>query len=71
MQDKKTNVEASVELAKMAFGADDPKVEIARGIATDCADVTHDDRCEAAVKAFECSIAAGQKRGVKFEDLGL
>ncbi|XP_055326704.1 uncharacterized protein LOC129580383 [Sitodiplosis mosellana] len=71
IKDKKTDVEASVEIAKMAFGADDPKVSIARQISTECAGVTHDDRCEAAVKAYECGVAAGQKLGVKFEDLGL
>lgn len=71
IQDKKTNVEASVELAKMAYGADDPRVEIARKMSTECAAVTADERCDAATKAYECTVAVAHKLGVKFEDLGL
>ena len=55
----------------MAFGADDPRVEIARKISSECSAVTADERCDAATKAYECSVAVGQKLGVKFQDLGL
>lgn len=53
----------------MAFGADDIKVSQSRDIATDCASVTDDDRCEATVKMYECALASGAKRGIKVEDL--
>ncbi|XP_031634712.1 general odorant-binding protein 28a-like [Contarinia nasturtii] len=69
IQNKKPNVEASVELAKMAFGADDPKVEQSRKIAAACAHMTADDRCEAAVQMYECSIDEAKKLGIEFKDL--
>lgn len=53
----------------MAFGPDDPKVNHARDIATACAEVTDANRCEAASKIYECSIAAAQKLGIKMEEL--
>lgn len=71
IQDKKTNVEASVELAKMAYGADDPRVEIARKISSECSTVTADERCDAATVAYECGVTVAQKLGIKFQDLGL
>lgn len=69
IKDKKTSIEGSVEIATMAFGAEDIRVSQARDIATDCSGVTADDRCEAAVKMYECAVAAGTKRGLKFEEL--
>lgn len=53
----------------MAFGADDPKVNQAREIASACSNITGDDRCEAAVKMYECSIDAAKKLGIEFKDL--
>lgn len=53
----------------MAFGADDIKVTYAREIATECNSVTDDDRCEAAAKLYECSVAAAKKRNIEFKDL--
>lgn len=55
----------------MAFGADDPRVNIAREISTECNGVTDSDHCEAAAKIYICSVGAAEKRGVKFQDLGL
>lgn len=69
IQNQRTNVEASVELAKMAFGPDDIRVTHAKEIATECAEITDPERCEAAVKMYQCSIAAGAKRGLKLGDL--
>lgn len=69
IENRKTNVEASVALAKMAFGDDDPKVGFARDIANDCIDTTDEDRCEAAFKMYECGFEAGKKRGIDFTDI--
>lgn len=69
IEDRKTNIKASTELASMAFGADDPKVAIATQIATDCHDKTHEDRCEAAVKLYECSIEMAKKHGINPQEL--
>lgn len=55
----------------MAYGEDDPRVEIARKISSECSGVTADERCDAATKAYECGVAVGQKLGIKFQDLGL
>lgn len=52
----------------MAFGAEDVKVTYAREIATECAEVTDADRCEAAAKMYECSVAAAKKRNLEFKD---
>lgn len=59
----------TTELAKTAFGDDDPKVAISTKVAEDCHEVTDPNRCEAAGKLYECSINAAAKYGVKFEDL--
>lgn len=59
----------TTELAKTAFGDDDPKVAIATKVAEDCHNSTDPDRCEAANKLFACSLKAAQKYNVKFEDL--
>lgn len=69
IQDKKTNVEATVKLAKMSYGADDPRVELARTISTTCADVTDADRCEAAGKIHECATEKAKELGVEMKEL--
>lgn len=69
IENRRTNIEAAFELAKTAFGADDPKVANARDIATECHETTDDDRCIAAVKMYECGLEGGKKRGINFHDL--
>lgn len=56
------------KLAKNAFGADDPKVDLAIAIAKECVDVTDPDRCEAAAKMYDCGRKGAEKRGIKFEN---
>lgn len=53
----------------MAFGADDPKVSQSREIATKCHEETDTDRCEAALKMYDCGIATGKQLGINFHDL--
>lgn len=69
IQDKKTNVEAAVELAKMAFGSEDIRVTHAKEIAMECSGINDPERCEGAVKMYRCSLDAGAKRGLKVGDL--
>lgn len=47
----------------MIFDDDEKKVEQVRIVATECADVTDGDRCEAAFKIMECAVKAGKERG--------
>ena len=53
----------------MAFDGDAKKVQMARDLANDCAGITDPDRCEAAVKIFECGHNAVKTRGITFEDV--
>lgn len=69
MKNNQVDVERTVEVAKIAFDNDDNKVNMARELANDCAGITDEDRCEAAVKIFECGHAAIKKRGITFEDV--
>lgn len=68
MKDNKVNVEANVEMAKKVFDNDPLKVQTATDIANECAAVTDPDRCEAAVKIFECFLKATSSRGIKMGD---
>lgn len=53
----------------MAYDGDAKKIETARGLANDCINITDSDRCEAAIKIFECGHAAAKNRGMTFEDV--
>lgn len=44
-------------------------MEIAREIANACLDVTDGDRCQAAVKIFECMHKDAQSKGISHDDL--
>lgn len=69
MKNNQVDVERTVEVAKFAFNGDETKVQMARELANDCVGITDDDRCEAAVKLFECGHSALKKRGISFEDV--
>lgn len=56
-------------MAKQAFGVDDPKVEVARHIATTCGiKVTETERCEAATQLYACSKEESIKMGYEFRE---
>lgn len=62
------NVDGVVALAKSAFGDDAATLQTAHDIATDCAGITHENRCEAALILLECSVNAHKSRGLNFGD---
>lgn len=69
MKNNQVDVENTAALADMAYDGDVTKVSMARDLANDCTGVTDADRCEAAVKIFECGHIAAKKRGLDFEDV--
>lgn len=69
MKNNQVDVESTVAIADMAFDGDAKKVQMARDLANDCAGITDPDRCEAAVKIFECGHSAVKTRGITFEDV--
>lgn len=60
MKNNKLDIEMSVAVAKKDFG--DAFEESARGIANKCAEVTHENRCEAAFMIMQCSEEASKVR---------
>uniref|UniRef100_A0A182P640 Odorant-binding protein 13 n=1 Tax=Anopheles epiroticus TaxID=199890 RepID=A0A182P640_9DIPT len=56
-----------VEIAKMLMKGDEAKIEMARKIAADCKDVTHDDRCELAVEILNCLKESAEKHGIELK----
>lgn len=69
MKNNKVDVDRSVELAEMAFNGDAGKVQMARELAIECSEVTDADRCDAALKIFQCGHMAVKSRGITFEDV--
>lgn len=69
LRDRRTSIETAVKLAKSAVGVDDPRVAVARDVATECHSVTDEDRCEAAAKIYGCARNRAVEHGFKFEDL--
>ncbi|XP_031638586.1 general odorant-binding protein 19d-like [Contarinia nasturtii] len=69
MKNNMLDVERAVELAEMAFNGDTTKVNTARELANECSGVTDGDRCDAAVKLFECGHMAIKSRGITFENM--
>lgn len=67
MKNNKLDVEASVAMAKAAFGDDPERLKIARAVATECASETDADRCEAAGKMVACTDRSVRKHGLNFE----
>lgn len=69
MKNNQVDVDTVIALAERAFDGDAKKVEMAQSLASDCAAVTDADRCEAAIKIFECGHIAAKTRGMNFEDV--
>lgn len=63
------DVEGSIDLAMKAFDGDAVKIEKVRKLLDTCANATDSDRCEAAVKIYECGHNAAKTLGVSFEDI--
>lgn len=68
MRDNKLDVKNMIALAVQEFDGDEKNIEMVRDLANDCADVTDDDRCEAAIKIYECGHISAKVRGVNMED---
>ncbi|XP_052890868.1 general odorant-binding protein 19d-like [Anopheles moucheti] len=56
-----------IEIAKMLMKGDEKKIELAREIATDCKDVTNEDRCELALDIMNCLKDSAEKHGVELK----
>lgn len=69
MKDRKVIPDGFAALANKSFDGNYFKVEVARSIAEACTDVTDEDRCEAAVKIFECMKNDAQSKGISTDDL--
>lgn len=69
MRDNQLDVENIIALAEQEFESDDKNIQIVRDLANDCAFVTDSDRCEAAIKIFECIHISAKVRGVNLEDM--
>lgn len=69
IQDSKPDVKTAVKMAKQAYGADSPKVEVARKMVTTCgAKITHTDRCEMAAEMYSCALEESKSHGYEFSD---
>lgn len=69
MKNNRVDIEGTVSVAAMAFDGDATKVQVARDLANDCANITDADRCEAAEKICACGREAAKSRGLKFKDM--
>lgn len=67
LKDNKLDIEVSVSMAKMAFGDNTEQLQMARDIATECANETDADRCEAAFKIMLCGERGARARGLIFD----
>lgn len=63
------DIEGVQNVAAMAFDGNPSKIQVAKDLANECADVTDDDRCEAAAKIMECGQNAAKNKGLTFEEL--
>lgn len=68
MRNNQLDVENLIALAEEELASDEKNIQIVRDLANDCADVKDDDRCEAAIKIFECAHISAKVRGVNLED---
>lgn len=68
MRNNQLDVQNLIALAEEEFESDEKSIQIVRDLANDCADVTDDDRCEAAIKIYECGHISAKVRGVNFDD---
>lgn len=69
MKNNQIDVDNVVALASKAFDGDAKQIQMAHDLASDCIGVTDTDRCEAAIKIFECGHIAAKSRGMTFEDV--
>lgn len=69
MRDNQLDAKNMVALAEQEFESDEKTIQMMRDLADDCADVTDDDRCEAAIKIYECGHISAKVRGVNFDDI--
>lgn len=69
MKNNKLDVEAIIELAKIQFDNDPDIMDMVIDISNECADATHEDRCEAAFAIMKCSDDAATSRGISFDEL--
>lgn len=68
MRDNRLDVKNIIALAEQEFDSDAESIQMVRDLAGDCADVTDNDRCEAAIKIYECGHISAKVRGLNFED---
>lgn len=68
-KDNHVDMDGVANVASMAFDGNPSKIQVARDLANECADVTDDDRCEAAAKILECGQKAAKSKGLTFEEL--
>lgn len=68
MRNNQLDVQNLIALAEEEFESDEKSIQIVRDLANDCADMTDDDRCEAAIKIYECGHISAKVRGVNFDD---
>ncbi|XP_055300742.1 general odorant-binding protein 28a-like [Sitodiplosis mosellana] len=70
IKDNHVDIDSVANVAAMAFDGNPSKIQVAKDLANECADVTDDDRCEAAAKIMECGQNAAKTRGIiTFDDL--
>lgn len=62
------DVETLVAMAKMGFDGDAAKMDLARELSTNCADITDGERCEAAFKIFGCMKDQAIAKGLTPDD---
>lgn len=65
LKDNKINAETTISVIKMLFDDDPTIVDEARVIVNECADVTDNDRCEAAYKIVKCAVSVVKEKGFK------
>lgn len=66
MKNNHINADGLVAIVEMLYGEDEAKLKLTRDICSECADVTHADRCEAAFEVILCTRIAHEARGLMF-----
>lgn len=69
MKNNQVDIEGISHVAAMAFDGNASKMKTALDIANECAEITDDDRCEAAAKIFNCGHNAALSKNLSFEDM--
>lgn len=68
MRDNRLDVESMIALAEEELEGDEKGIEMVREIASDCSDIADSDRCEAAIKIYECFHISAKVHGANFDD---